>query len=130
MEGLVVSDTDKAAVPSHVKFRYIKSNYFRVVHVDGAFGGFSPQGKIFVSMFSERPPLPDATFQTVEGGVLGKELVEHRQAGDEGVVRELEVGLAMDVSVAKGLVDWLNERIEIAEKIQSNFTSQEILGKK
>jgi hypothetical protein len=95
-----------------------------VVHADGVFGGFSPQGNIFISFFSERPPMPDATFQAVEEGRLGKELIEHRQ-GTDGVIRELEVGLTMSLSVTKSLVEWLKERIEVAEKVQTELSLNE-----
>jgi hypothetical protein len=127
MPGLesTLSTTSNTDVPSNVKFRYIKSNYFRVVHADGVFGGFTPQGNIFFSVFSERAPLPDVTFQAVEDGRLGKELIEHRQGGTDGVVRELEVGLTMNLTVAKSLADWLKERIEIAEKMQAELSVKE-----
>ena len=103
--------------PSTVMFHYIKSNHFRTIHVNGAFGGFSPDGNIFLSVFSERPVLPDVTVLTVESnGQLGKEIMDQRK-GLQGVVRELEAGLAMDIRTAKAVVDWLNERIKIAESL-------------
>ena len=122
--------TNNPSIPAHIKFRYVKSNYFRVVHTDGAMGGFTPQGNLFVSLYSERAPLPDATVQAIEEGKLGKELLEHRQGGTEGITRELEVGLSMNLSVAKSLVEWLKERIEMAEKLQSDSSLQESAGRK
>ena len=47
-----------------VKFHYIKSNSFRVLHVDGSLGGITPGRNIFVSLFSERGALP----QIIERG--------------------------------------------------------------
>ena len=93
-------------------------------------GGYTPQGNLFVSLYSERAPLPDATVQAVEDGRLGRELLEQRQGGKEGVTRELEVGLTMSLNVAKSLVEWLKERIEIAEKIQADVAMQESAGRK
>ena len=110
--------------PSTVTFHYVKSNHFRTIHVNGAFGGFSPDGSIFLAIYSERPVLPDVTVQTIESnGQLGKEIMEQRK-GLQGVVRELEAGLAMDVRTAKTLVDWLTERIKIAESIAQSYTSE------
>ena len=106
-------------LPSSVVLNYIKSNYFRVIHADGAIGGFTPRAQLFVSLFSERAPLPDVTVQAVENGQLGKEIVEQRK-GSEGIIRELEVGIVMDLHVAKSLVAWLKERIEIMEQMQSD----------
>jgi hypothetical protein len=104
-------------LPSSVMFNYIKSNYFRVVHADGAMGGFTPRGQLFFSLYSERAPLPDVTVQAIEGGQLGKEITEKRE-GSAGIARELEVGVVMDIAVAKSLRDWLNERIKIFEQLQ------------
>ena len=107
-------------LPSSVTLHYIKSNYFRVVHADGAMGGFTPRGHLFFSLYSERAPLPDVTVQAVEGtGQLGQEIVEKRQ-GSEGILRELEVGVVMDLAVAKALVTWLEDRIKILEQLQSD----------
>jgi hypothetical protein len=106
-------------LPSSVIFNYIKSNYFRVVHADGAMGGFTPRGHLFVSLYSERAPLPDVTVQAVENGQLGQEIVEQRKS-TEGILRELEVGVVMDLNVAKSLATWLKERIDIMEQMQSD----------
>jgi hypothetical protein len=106
-------------LPSEVTFHYIKSNYFRVIHADGAMGGLTPRGELFFSIFNERSPLPDVTVQAVEKGQLGKEIIEQRKVSD-GIVRELEVGILMDSNVAKSLVSWLNERIRIAEEMKQN----------
>jgi hypothetical protein len=70
-----------------------------------------------MSVFSERPTLPDVTVQTIEStGQLGAEIIEQRKAS-EGVVRELEAGLAMDVRTARAIVQWLEDRIKMAETI-------------
>lgn len=107
-----------------VKFLYVKSNYFRVVHADGAFGGLTPRGELFMSVFSERAPLPDVTVQAVEKGQLGQEIIEQRQASD-GIVREIEVGIVMDLVVAKSVVAWLSDRIKIVEEYNANAKAQE-----
>jgi hypothetical protein len=106
-------------LPSSIVLNYIKSNYFRVVHADGAIGGFTPRGQMFMSLYSERAPLPDVTVQAVENGQLGQEIIEQRKSS-EGILREIEVGVIMDLNVAKSLAAWLKERIEIMEQIQSN----------
>jgi len=109
--------------PSSVNFHYVKSNFFRVLHVNGAFGGLSPDGGIFMALFNERAPLPDVTVQKVESnGQLGKEVVEQRRSSD-GIVRELEVGLSMDIRTARLLLDWLKERIELVEKFSAEMSA-------
>jgi hypothetical protein len=100
------------STPPTVKFHYIKSNLFRVVHADGAYGGLSPTGDIFFSLFSQRPPIPTLTVQGVkESGELGDEILENRTTRD-GIVREMEVGITMRPEVAEGVVKFLQEKIE------------------
>ena len=106
-------------LPSEVTFHYVKSNYFRVIHASGALGGFTPRGELFFSIFNERAPLPDVTVQAIENGQLGKEIIEQRKVS-EGIVRELEIGVVMDLTVAQSLVTWLNERIKVAEQMRQD----------
>jgi hypothetical protein len=114
-----VSTRNEDQLPSSVTQHYIKSNYFRVIHADGAIGGFTPRGEMFFSLFNERAPLPDVTVQAVENGKLGQEITDQRQ-GSQGIIRELEVGIVMDVNVAKSLVAWLEERIKVADQMRAD----------
>ena len=127
---MTVSDTSSGNTPTELKVRYIKSNFFRVVHSDGAFGGFTPQGNIFVGIYNERAPIPDVTYQAIEGGIVRKDIVEHRQDGKTEIIRELEVGLTMDINVAKSLLDWLKEKIEVFEKIKNSSVTEQSADKK
>lgn len=99
-----------------IDFHNIKSNSFRNIHVDGAFGGVSPRGQhINMTIFSERWPVPtQMTHRIDEDGSLGEELAEKR-ATRRGIVRELEANLVFDVETAKRLVQWLAEKIQQAE---------------
>lgn len=95
-----------------VKFHYIKAGYFRVVHMDGVFGGLSPTGDIFMSIFSQRPPIPQVTVQPVkEDGELGEEIIAERTVKD-GLVREIEVGIAVRPEIAETLIKWLQEKVD------------------
>ena len=65
-----------------VVIEYIKSQLFRVAHVDGAIGGPTPSGQIHLAMFSERPAIPRRLVARLSGGVIGDPIPE------ETVVRE------------------------------------------
>jgi hypothetical protein len=108
-------------IPSTVTFHYVKSNYFRMVHANGVFGGINPDGSLLVTVFSERAPLPDITVQKVESnGQVGAEIMEQRKASS-GIVREMEVGLIMDIRTARIVSDWLKERIAFADKMVADM---------
>lgn len=115
-----------------VRFHYIKSSHFRVIHVDGAWGGPTPHLNIQMSVFNERQPIPQAvTYAVKESGVIGDELVSERLSKD-GFVREIEADLVFDLSTAESLVTWLQDKIEKlkarmaeAEKIQKEMEGKQ-----
>ena len=102
-----------AAAVKEIAFDYIKSNFFRVVSVDGAFGGLSPSGKeINMAIFSERRPIPKKTVHALNpDGVLGAENKERRE-GRTAIIREIEVDLVLDLETAIRVHEWLQRKIE------------------
>jgi hypothetical protein len=104
--------------PPTISFHYIKSNFFRVVHTDGALGNVTPSGNIFVSFYSERGPIPQImTHEITESGQVGTEHQDER-VGKKGIIREVEVGAMMSVETATSFVAWLQEKIDLAQKFQ------------
>ena len=98
-----------------VDFYLIKSNHFRVVHVDGAFGGITAQGNIYASIYSERGALPTKLSHVVlPDGNLGQEVSRESKSG---FVREVEVGLILSIPAAKAVCTWLQGRIDEAEAV-------------
>jgi len=114
-----------SAVKDKVKFHFIKGNFFRVVHVDGVFGGLSPTGDIFISVFSQRPPIPQSIVQPVnERGELGDELLSERHIKD-GLVREIEVGLTVRPEVAESIIKWLQEKVDQYKAVRETTEREE-----
>ncbi len=106
----------KQELPSKIQFNYIKSNHFRVVHAEGVIGNGTPRNDLFIGFYSERIPLPDAlTYEVDEKGKLGKELLEEREIKSDGILREVEVGVVVDLDMAKALVLWLSNVIRQIE---------------
>lgn len=107
-----------------ISYDYIKGNNFRVIHVNGVFGGTAPRpGSIHMSIFNERWPIPKSTTSqfSPEKGV-GKEILEERISRDS-VVREVEVLLVMDIDVAIRMRKWLDDKIKtIQELIEIKIT--------
>lgn len=89
--------------------------------MDGVFGGLSPSGDIFASIFSQRPPIPLVTVQPInEKGELGEELLSERST-KEGLVREIEIGIAMRPEVAEKLIKWLQEKVDQYNTIKTQM---------
>lgn len=105
--------------PNKLQFHYIKANDFRVVRVDGAHGGPTPRGAIFMAVFSERVPIPELITQVVkDDGNLGEEVTEDRKSR-KGIVREVEVGLMMDLPAAESIHTWLGDKIQVLKRLQT-----------
>jgi hypothetical protein len=100
-------------LPSEIAFDYIKSNSFRVICVDGAFGGLAPSGRsLHMAVFSERRALPRRIVHSVSpDGTVGDELREKRE-GRAAIIRELEADLSMDLPTAVAVHKWLGDKIK------------------
>ena len=85
--------------PGPVPFNYIKSNGFRVIHVDGAIGSITPRGLIHAALYSERMPIPQVVVHPV--GPDGSLLPPVQQEGRAGVVREVEVEIGGEGRAAR-----------------------------
>lgn len=113
-----MGDTENAERARILKFHYLKSVHFRVVHVDGITGGIAPRGGIQMAVFNERAPIPQqVTHEFTPQNTLGPEDVTKRVVRD-GVVREVEVNLMMGLEIAKSIRDWLTEQIRQLEQLQ------------
>lgn len=105
----------KPALPTEVQFHYLKSQQFRVVHVDGIVGGLTPRGVVSMVAYSERVAIPQVTIHDIDKGVLVQK--PRDQMGRSGIVREMEVDMMLDISTAKALHKWLGERLVEAKKL-------------
>jgi len=103
--------------PDTIKFHYIKGNHFRVIHVDGAIGGATPQGLIHVAIFSERFPIPLQTVHALTDGNIVED--PQRVLTRDGIVREIEADLMMSLDSAKSLLGWLSTTVAQVEKAES-----------
>jgi hypothetical protein len=91
-----------------IEFHYEKTSQYRVVHVDGAIGGFTPRGDLHVALYSERVTIPKRTVHEVVDG----ELHQTQQDGKRGFMREIEVSLVMDKETAAALHEWLGTQLK------------------
>jgi len=105
--------------PSEVKFDYIKSNYFRVIRVDGAHGGMGTNiNSIQMALFSERRAIPKTEIYPVVDGKLGK---PSKKISRDAIIREVEVEAIIDLETAKAIKNLLDENIKNIENIKSQI---------
>ena len=97
-----------------LEFHYIKSNNFRVVHGDGVWGGATPRGYVAMSFYSERFPIPQKLVHDLGSNrAVGQEIGRDSK---EGIIREVEVEVILDLDMAKSVVTWLQGHIDFLEQ--------------
>ncbi len=104
--------TQEEQQPDNISFDFIKSNFFRVVHVDGAWGGVGPRG-IQMALFSERAPIPKSVEYRIGTDGLSEEVSRDVRTA---VIREVEVELTMNLQTAISINEWLSSKIAEAQE--------------
>lgn len=98
-------------------FHYIKNPNFRVIHADGAIGGITPSKFIHFSLYSERPAIPQTiTHKLNPDGTLGEVT---SSTGKQGMIREMDVDIIVNLEAARSLRDWLDQTIHALEEQQA-----------
>lgn len=92
---------------------YKEAASYKAVRAHGVYGGITPRAEIFIAMFSERLPFPEAGHIDVFRDGRPSEEIDERMSG--GVVREIEVGVTMDLATARNFRDWIDEKIQSLE---------------
>lgn len=95
------------------------SNAFREVHVDGAYGGITPNGYVNLNFFSERAPIPKSSDYVIDQDAQKLLKVEDSKDSKSGIVREYDFGIFMDFKTTKKIIDLLQEKVVELEKYQS-----------
>lgn len=108
--------------PTSIDIHYLKSPSFREVNSDGALGGPTPQGKLWIAFYSERFPLPRVMRQPLKqtAGNDGQPVFETDGPGSiiearQGIIRSVEFGVYMNKESAEQLRDWITEKLKLLE---------------
>lgn len=88
------------------------SHNFRELHVDGAYGGLTPKGLININFYAERFPIP----KSVTHNLLDNTSLDSEDS-KQGLIREFEFGIYMDLNVAKQISDFLLNKISEFEQL-------------
>lgn len=105
---------DTPPKPTSVKFVYTKSPQHRVVHCGGVFGGLTPNGDLYAAIFSQHGLVPRSITHRV--GPEGQVLEETARDATDGIEREVEISMVMDLAQAISFRGWLDEKIQQATK--------------
>ncbi|MEY2856260.1 MAG: hypothetical protein RLZZ74_569 [Cyanobacteriota bacterium] len=103
-----------------ITFDYIKSNYFRVLHVDELSIERNPQGDIQIILWNERNSIPKRVVYTLspDGSASGEEITEECE-NRGSIIREVEASFSIDVDTAKSFAQLLQNFVNKIEQTKS-----------
>jgi hypothetical protein len=97
---------------------YIKSGNYREAGCDGAVGGPTPNGKVWIGFYTERLPVPRVVRHQLKATDDPEEFqldTDHAPTpveGRSGIVRNLEFGLYLTPDTAEELHRWLGRHLK------------------
>lgn len=123
----MTDETQEGTNVSELTLQYTKSVLCRVIHVDGAWGGITPQGAIQMDLYSQKHEVPASTTYDVlkEDPSSQRSNLKEKRTVNRGFVREVEVEVIMSPEVARTLKTWLEERLAMLEAAQAKQTDSQ-----
>jgi ssDNA-specific exonuclease RecJ len=104
-----------------IKCKYIFSDDYNPIYVNGAQGGINTQGEIVVNFYLERKALPVSQTYELEGEQINitKEIEAEPSDLKNSFVRVIENGIIMNYQTAKEIYKWLGNHIEKLERLSN-----------
>lgn len=108
----------KKSGKNSIKYKYIFKDDYNPRYANGAYGGLTSRGEISVNFFYERPALPKEQIHAIENGKIGELISNDPDDNAATLVRVIESGVILNIQTAKQVVDWLQAKISIIEKLK------------
>jgi hypothetical protein len=104
-------------IPEKIEFHYQKSPNYRTIHADGAHGGPTARGYLAITFYNERATIPRRGVRDVSVDAEGQPKLSRERIEDslEGVMRQLETTVMLDINAARELIPWLEKQLEALE---------------
>ncbi len=116
-EKLVEEETEE--FPKSVQFTFTEAPDYKVVYINGVYGGLTGQGEIICDFFQEVPLLPNKEVFKLSHGKKGKQTEPDPDSPPEQVevIRKKQVGFIMTLGFAKALRGWLDDKLKKAPEL-------------
>lgn len=104
-----------------IKCKYIFSDDYNPIYVNGAQGGINTQGEIVVNFYLERNALPiSQTYELKDKEINSANEIESEPSDlKNSFVRVIENGVIMNYQTAKEIHKWLGNYIEKLESLSN-----------
>jgi hypothetical protein len=93
-----------------IKFNYVKSNLFRVVHTDGVVAAWTPNDNIVINLYSQRFSIPEEVLFNLneDGEIVGDgSILDLEENIDNTIIREIDVLSVMSIETVEELIGQL-----------------------
>jgi len=115
--------SDEKHIPEKIKITYDRTPSYKIFKIDGAHGGFTPKGDLFLDLYKEVTSPPNSEIKKVtRDGKIGETLEVDRN-GD--IKRIIECAISFDIETAVQIHKWLDEKIkqykDAVNKSESNL---------
>lgn len=99
------------------KCKYIYTENYNPVYVNGAYGGVNPRGEIIINFFFERYALPESQSFILNNSLQEKEIPDEREPKyhSDNIIRSVQNGIILNYNDAKEIHRWLGEHIKQME---------------
>ncbi len=105
--------------PKSVRYTYVNAPDYKVVYVNGVYGGSTSKGELRFDFFQEFTSLPDEEIRKVREE--GKILPPESEGLPEQVefIRERKIGIIMTIGYARNLHEWLGSKLSDFEQMEA-----------
>ena len=105
-----------ASSPAQVTFRFSKDENYRLIPVNGAWGGVTPRGDVQVELFHENHAMPTTVVHSVTEGRVAGELKRTPKAEKTEVQRTVLAGMVLTAEQAESIGRWLQAKAREARE--------------
>jgi hypothetical protein len=100
------------AAPKKVRVKYIYDPAYKMVAVNGMYGGATPRGDLRVDLFAEYTEPQSFTVQ-----VEGESAVEEKPTGSPIIVRRIQVGFLVSPDHVRTFAEWFSSKADEIDKL-------------
>lgn len=99
-----------------ISIHYEKTPSYRTVYTDGVIGGITPANSISLSFYATRNPIPKSTIHNVLSNDAVDPIGILSPDSKQGIIREIEVGVYMNLETARDIYEFLKKILDQNEK--------------
>jgi hypothetical protein len=101
-----------------VDFHFEFDKDYRIIAVNGIWGGATPRGQVQLDFFVERQGIPEViTNRLMEDGGIGPEVPGTRKPPTR-LVRTMQVGILLTIEEAENVANFIRDRVAEIRKLK------------